>query len=316
MAKKEGKNEHSGRGLHNAALRESFVSGDFKGLLKVVKEDDELIFQIRNNYVNIYYQGGCLAKVKERSIQFDENFFISAETKKDGWNHDQCLKKKKEWLEELNKDKDYEKYVANMKEIMEKHWDWLKNRPNDSRDYSEKNVQQLLCASNKEDSDYTIIDLEFEVSKNSKYGYEKTGNGRVCRENKKPRFDIIAVRNSDKQLCVIELKCGIGALRGDAGLGDHADSFEGTIKRNPKPFVTEIKKIVQDKSDLELLSKGFSISEKAPEFMFAFVASEKETEKQEWDEMLKQMREQNCTMYKVMKLETGGNYRLGNECRL
>ena len=54
MAKKEGKNEHAGRGLHNTALRESFMSGDFKGLLKVVKDDDELIFQIRNNYVNIY----------------------------------------------------------------------------------------------------------------------------------------------------------------------------------------------------------------------------------------------------------------------
>ena len=50
--------------------------------------------------------------------------------------------------------------------------------------------------------------------------------------------------------------------------------------------------------------------------MFAFMASNKKTEKQEWDEMIKQMREQNCTMYKVMKLETEGNYRLGNECRV
>ena len=316
MAKTENKNGYSGRGLRNSKLKDSFKNGNLKGLLDIVRNDDEMIFQIRENYVNIYYKGGCLAKIRERSIQFDENFFMNAETNKEGWNREQCLKKKKEWLEKLKEDKDFEKYVVNMKEIMEKHWDWLKNRPDNSRDYSEKNVQQLLCASNKEDSDYTIIDLEFEVSEKSKYKYEKTDNGRVCRKNKKPRFDIIAVRNSDKQLCVIELKCGTGALQGDAGLKDHADSFEGTIKRNPASFVEEIKKIVEDKKYLELLSKDFSISEKDPEFMFAFVASDKEKEEQEWAEMIKQMRDQRSTMYKVMKLETDGNYRLGNECRV
>lgn len=310
--------KHLGRGLHNLALKKSFMSGgNFYGLMKIVKEDDELIFQIRNNYVNIYYQGGCLAKIKERSIQFDENFFMNEKTNKEGWTKEDCTNKKKSMLQSLKETQDYQSFIEKMKSKMKAHWDWIGKRDVNKRVYAEKDVQQKLCKNNNEETDYTIIDLEFEVGKHSGYGYSPTENDRNYRSDKKPRFDIIAVRNSDKQLCVIELKCGTGALPGEAaGLGDHADSFEGSIKRAPAPFLNEIKKIIQDKKDLELLSNDFSIKEDAPEFMFAFMASNKKTEKQEWDEMIKQMQEQKCTMYKVMKLEADGNYRLGNECRV
>ncbi len=305
-----------GRGLHNSALKDSFTKGKLKGFIDVVKKDKDLVFQIRNDYANIYYKGGNLAKIEsENSIQFDENYF-NRETDKEKREIAQktiCRNKKNKWLIELKSRRNYKAYVEQMKPLMEKYWNWL------NKELKEKDMQHSLCINNTEKDIYTVIDLEFQISTISDYCYIKPpkpyGRDRDSKK-KSPRFDIVAVRNSDKQLCVIELKCGTGALDGKSGLGDHADSFEGTIKRNPAPFVTEIKKIIQDKKDLDLLNKDFSINEKAPEFLFAFVASNKKTEKQEWDEMLKQMQGQNCTMYKVMKLENDGNYRLGNECRV
>ena len=302
--------EYLGRGLHNSALKDSFRKGKLKGFIDIVKNDKDLVFQIRNDYANIYYKGGNLAKIEsENSIQFDENYFKGEEDLKTI----ECRSKKNKLLMKLKKKRDYNAYVKQMKELMEKFWVWLK------KDLKEKDMQHSLCINNTENDTYTVIDLEFQISKISEYCYTKPSRtrGRYRDDEKKsPRFDIVAVRNSDKQLCVIELKCGTGALKGKSGLGDHADSFEGTIKRNPASFVEEIKKIVEDKKYLELLSKDFSINEKDPEFMFAFVASDKEKEEHEWAEMIKQMRDQKCTMYKVMKLETDGSYRLGNECRV
>ena len=70
--------EYKGRGLHNAKFLKSFTEGKLKGLLDLVKKDDDLVFQIRNNYVNIYYKGGNIAKIEsENSIQFNENYLLN-----------------------------------------------------------------------------------------------------------------------------------------------------------------------------------------------------------------------------------------------
>lgn len=228
--------EYKGRGLHNPKFKGSFTNGSLKDLLTIVKEDDDLVLQIRNNYVNIYYKGGNLSKIESENI-------------------------------------------------------------------------------------YTVIDLEFQISTISEYKYESPEGPKDRRRNdekKSPRFDIIAVRNNDKQLCVIELKCGTGALDGKSGLGDHADSFEGTIKRNPAPFVKEIKNIIRDKIDLGLLSKNFSINEKEPEFMFAFVTKEGDKDRNGFvrneEEQIQFLNDeivrQKCSDYKVLLLKDDGNFRL------
>lgn len=324
MAKTEDKNQYSGRGLHNSALYHSLKDedGNLKGLLEIVKNDGDLVLQIRDEYVNIYYKGGNLAKIKsENSIQFDENYFNreTDKVKREKAKITDCRNEKNELLEKLKKSRDYKTYVSEMKPLMEEYWDWLKKER--KTELKEKDMQHSLCINNTEKDTYTVIDLEFQISKISDYKYVKPirPKGRYRNDEKiSPRFDIVAVRNSDKQLCVIELKCGTGALLGKSGLGDHADSFEGTIKRNPTPFVVEIKNIIQDKIDLELLSEGFSINGKDPEFLFAFVTKDNDKDengiirsKEEQIQIMKdEIVRQKCSDYKVLFLKDDGKFRL------
>ena len=128
---------------------------------------------------------------------------------------------------------------------------------------------------------------------------------------KSPRFDIIAVRNSDRRLCVIELKNGLDALVGKSGIGDHADSFEGSIGKNPLAeltFTKEMKKVVSDKKHLELLSDEFYIDEKQPiEFIYAyaFKSEDENGKKVERDSFIREQEKASCMNYKVIYLNKG-----------
>ena len=71
-----------GRGLHstiwvNLLNRETDNNeSKLKGLIFEVKNDKDLVIQIREDYFNVYYKGGNLAKVaSENSFQFDSNYF-------------------------------------------------------------------------------------------------------------------------------------------------------------------------------------------------------------------------------------------------
>jgi hypothetical protein len=201
-----------------------------------------------------------------------------------------------------------------MKELMDDYWKWLKRVH--KRTLHEKDTQHALCISNTESTDYTIIDLEFQVStrKDCIYHYEPSSLPRhpgiyVC--EKSPRFDIIAVRNSDRRLCVIELKNGLDALVGKSGIGDHADSFEGSIGKNPLAelmFTKEMEKVVSDKKRLKLLSDDFYIDEKLPiEFIYAyaFKSEDENGKKVERDSFIREQEKASCMNYKVIYLNKG-----------
>ena len=64
--------EYKGRGIHKINFINSLKSGKLKKMLDLINKDDDLDVQIRNNYLNIYYMGGNIAKINsERSIVFD-----------------------------------------------------------------------------------------------------------------------------------------------------------------------------------------------------------------------------------------------------
>lgn len=306
-----------GRGLHLKDMDEkkknkwakAFAGrGNLKGLIDEVRNDVDLVIQIREDYFNVYYKGGNLLKVKSgNSFEFDSNYFKGYPDFVD--NDIKRKEKCKKTLEQLKNERNYHAFIESMKKIMDKYWDWLKKEAEHKRDLEEKNTQHQLCISNTENSEYTIIDLEFQISKRDEcqYHYMKpyTPAGRYVSEKKKsPRFDIIAVRNKDHQLCVIELKKGTGSLYGDSGIGDHADSFEGTIGRNPKDFVEEMKGIVEDKKELGLLDKKFYMEDDKPEFLYAyaFTTDDEKGKAEERNAFEKEQKAQKCTDYRVIYL--------------
>ena len=215
---------------------------------------------------------------------------------------------REELLKWLKRKRDYHGFIDKMKYLMDSYWVWLKREK--GRDLHEKDIQHQLCVSNTENKDYTIIDLEFQVSTRCPYRYEKPpiSCGRYVDESKSsPRFDIVAVRNKDHRLCVIELKSGTGALYGKSGIGDHADSFEGSIGRNPQVFVKEIEGLVEDKKKLHLLGDDFYMKDDNPEFIYAYVfTTEDEREKVRERQAFENERQKaNADNYRVIYLKKG-----------
>ena len=314
--KKKSLSSYLGRGLHSEKWATAFgKEGKLGGLIEMVKNDDELVLQIREDYFNVYYKGGNMLKVSsENSFQFDYNYFkceISLDTQE---QRKKRIDKRRSILESLKNTRDYKTFIDEMKRLMDKYWIWLYNEKH--RSLHEKDTQHALCISNTESTDYTIIDLEFQVStrKDCTYHYEPSSLPRhpgiyVC--EKSPRFDIIAVRNSDRRLCVIELKNGLDALVGKSGIGDHADSFEGSIGKNPLAeltFTKEMEKVVSDKKRLKLLSDDFYINEKLPiEFIcaYAFKSEDENGKKAERDSFLREQEKACCMNYKVIYLNKG-----------
>jgi len=259
--------KYLGRGIHNKKLLKSLTDGHLSKMLEVVIDDSELDVQIRNNYLNIYYNGGNIAMVKgENAVEFDKYYFYldmktipTRDIKKD-LNKIEDLNKLRNQLLDKFKEHKYEQYFDTAKRVMDS-WQAKNRKP-------EREDQHKLSLNNQYGlSDYAIIDLEYEVSSKSDFVCSHMPNGKI--KAKKPRFDIIAV-NKQGKLCIIELKKGIGALKNTSGLKEHWECYKHSIGKNTKAFKEEMQLLLKQKRDLELVDNKVIINESEPEFMFAY----------------------------------------------
>ena len=219
------------------------------------KRENDLDVQIRDNYLNIYYQGGNLLRIHPRTLFFDEFYFHRGakdlrkthliERANDGdktciarW---ESYKKQRDNMLETLKNDGMGTYSAEMKKIMN---EWESDLNTIGISHDEKNEQQQISMNNRGNTPYTVIDLEYAVSTTSAFSY----NGKL--EKKVPRFDIIAVDKTG-QLYVIELKTGLGAIDNDSGIGPHMDCFKHTIGRDENNiFVSEMAGLLKQKKEL------------------------------------------------------------------
>ena len=268
------KEAYLGRGIHNKKFVASLMNGKLKQMLIAISQDPDLDVQIRKDYLNIYYQGGNIARVKsENSIEFDEfYFYLDMKTipKKDlPQDKIKELKTQRKSLVSQFKVGNYKDYFDNAKVIMDK-WFEKKEKP-------ERLEQHKLSIENQYNkSDYTIIDLEYEVSILSDFACTHIPDKKD--KPKKPRFDIIAI-NKQGKLCVIELKKGIRALGDTSGLKEHWDCYQQSIGRNHQPFMSEMKNLLKQKQDFNLIDKQVEIKSPIPEFMFAYSYDNKTSQK-------------------------------------
>lgn len=276
MTTKIKNNKYLGRGIHNEKFYKSLTEGKLNKMIEIIRNDKDLDIQIRNNYLNIYYQGGNIARVNsENSVEFDKFYFYLDSQKKPKKNIDKneeiCknLKSERDLLLKKFKEGKYLDYFSEAKIVMNNYNDSIKKKKNERMEQ-----HSLSIANQYNKSDYTIIDLEYEVSIKSEFACEYTPDGKI--NPKKPRFDIIAV-NKSGQLCVIEFKKGKGALSGTSGLKEHWLCYENSIFKNHKPFMLEMEKLLEQKKGLNLIAKQVKITYPIPEFMFAYSYDEKNT---------------------------------------
>ena len=268
------------RKISNEKFLKNLTEGEYKEIIDFASQrENELDVQIRDNYLNIYYEGGNLLKIESYSpyLSFDEFYFhrihcgdvILRKThlkEKCKSGDKECMERWKSYREQRKKMLNLLKnsggmaaYSAKMKEIMK---EWKKDL---GISHDEKNAQQQISMNNRGATDYTVVDLEYAVSTTSNFKYNGDSKKKV------PRFDIIAVDKTG-QLYVIELKTGLKAIDGNSGISAHIDCFTYTIKRDSNnDFINEMDELLEQKQKLNLIDKNVFIDKtRKPQFIFAF----------------------------------------------
>jgi hypothetical protein len=192
------------------------TNGLLHPILERVRQDDTLMLAIRGNYINIYYRGGNILRVKEQGKDtyqsaFDDQYNKFGKTipKLPTTIKDQV--DARAWVEEF----------PDLKEIMDIYFS-NKNKP-------EREFQQLVARENNNstisnESEYFVSDIEF----------ADLGLG--------ARFDMLAIRwlashrkdGSNCRAALIEMKYGDGALGGSAGLLKHLQDIDALVSDNDK----------------------------------------------------------------------------------
>ena len=159
------------------------LCGELSYFLTEVKNNrNRLSLEVRNGYINIYYKGGNLLKVTQKSKGYSFHFDAKYCKHKDG-------NKNFELLNNLHSNDidSYKKYFHLMMQEMDA---WFDEHPKEERDY-----QHSLLVNNPE-----IIDIEYQIGR-------------------RMRLDMLLFTNG--KLMIVENKFGTGAIGGSAGISKH-----------------------------------------------------------------------------------------------
>jgi hypothetical protein len=221
------------RGLSQQFMDDLKGNGKLSPILEAVHKDKDFIFEIRDDYLNIYYRGGNITKLERQGNEYIAKFNPAyAIADKDRANIDQRIKDNK-----IKSIGDAMTWAGNMhffKGIMAHHFS---NSPSETL---EKDIQQMIVRENNilrsaESTDYFIVDFE--------YPYKTDAVD--------TRFDLIGLfwdskyRKSPKncKLAIIEVKYG------DDALSNAKNGLIAHIKKT-EAFLSDLKKVNSFKKEM------------------------------------------------------------------
>ena len=196
--------------MHDLSNEEGFLWP----ILQRVKQDHTLMLSIRQDYVNIYYRGGNILRLKEHRNNsykafFDKKYDKSGVMRVDLPGIIKSQDEARTWVNSLQE----------LKGIMDIYFS--------KHGKSEREFQQLLARENNfsrnaSESEYFVADIEFADS------------------TIRARFDILALRwlvsqrksTNNFRPALIEMKYGDGALDGNAGVIKHLQDIDALISND------------------------------------------------------------------------------------
>ena len=252
---KNGTESKETRGLSQEFMDDlSKKEGILVPILEAVKNDNNLILEIRNNYIYIYYRGGVLLKIEQKSnknnYEIEKDTILGYMKKTTKFNEVPKQEKlfnylPKKYIISTKKDaKDWADNFFAIKSIMDNK---LSKKNNLEREFQQLVVRENNILGKAKDTDYYIIDIEY------KY--------------KKMKPDLVAVRwdsanpQNNWRLSLIEMKYGYSSISGKSGLLKHildADDFLSDLERT-RIFKNEMLGIFKQKVDLGLMDFGNDI---------------------------------------------------------
>lgn len=256
---------------------DAFLNDDgiLKPILERVKKDNTLMLAIRDAYVNIYYRGGNILRIKETggyySTYFEEGYDIS---------DDKALINKINLPDGIRSKEDANSWISalpNLKELMDFNLN-LKQK-------AEREFQQLVARENNNSSisnetEYFIADIEFAESE------------------VQARFDMLAFSWSAKKrrngsncrAAFIEMKYSDASLSDDSGLIDHLRDIDMFLKnkQKSKDLFDNMAKQFKQLDDLKLIKYNHGVhetevkldrTEEKPEYIFLLANHNPRSEK-------------------------------------
>jgi hypothetical protein len=190
--------------------------GKLASLTRKVQRDDTLMLALRGNYINIYYRGGSILKLKETKnggydVEFDTDYSKEADL---ALPQPSCITTREHceiWVAAL----------PMLKEIMNSYFSGKRK--------AEREFQQLVAWENNRsiissDTEYFITDIEFADAEQN------------------ARLDMLGLKwlsnnRKDETLCrpvFIEMKYGIGAYDGEAGIAKHIADLQDILTNTVK----------------------------------------------------------------------------------
>lgn len=231
------------RGLSEIFINR-LLNGEFAQILERVLLDQTLDMEIRNSYVNIYYRGGNLMRITERTDGRYEFFFDRKYITGKFHNH------VPELVNIITNRDDIDRWVCGI-DVMKDSMDvWFGHHPKEEREYQQTVVRDNNRSSVAGGTDYFIVDMEYDNHIDA-------------------RFDLVAIKwesNATKRklhkgylpkLCVIEMKYGDGALTGKSGMKAHVEQLKRFFENDEKAdsFKKEMLHIFSQKRTLGLIPK-------------------------------------------------------------
>lgn len=204
----------------------------YQPLRELIQSDSELVFSVRKDEIHIYYLGGRILKIKKSGKRMRFAF---------DWKY----AKKAKGSDELN---EYGDIIKNLNdnpfvaELWIAHFGVLKccmkhYRENVSRNY-ERQLQQILELENRDfNGEVVVIDNE--------YGVREVHS----RSSKLCKVDLVTLYkdNGIYKICLVELKCGEGAIKGKAGINEHISDFETLINKRRADIIASVNNLLQYK---------------------------------------------------------------------
>lgn len=287
---------------------------------------NELDIQLRGGYLDIYYKGGRLLRMRGLStLDFDEGYFydprqyqLRMSDVKKLCDNDYMRKKDKSMVLKNISDSELErmrKIAVGIKKMIKKNRDEVLDKLRNSHCYEDvssvmgemKDVmnewKKSLSQSGIRNSEIGERVVQHYISLfNREYDsegdfvvldieYEISTRAQYANEkgqDKRPRIDVLAVHKGTGQLYVMELKYGMKSVNGDASAKKHYEDYLQTVGYDSKwkYFIEDAKILLSAKQEWGLIDNRVSIIDQKPIFSF-IMKCEKPSDKDEFRQHLK-----------------------------
>lgn len=209
-----------------------FSDERYQHLRELIRSDNELVFSVRKDEIHIYYLGGRILKIakshKKIRFAFDWKYAKRAKGSDELNEYGDIIKK-------LNDNPfDVDLWVANFNilKCCMRHY-----RENIFHN-DERQLQQILELENRDfNGEVVVIDNEYGVRE------VRSRSSKLC------KVDLVTLYrdNGKYKICLVELKCGEGAIEGEAGIDKHISDFETLINKRRADIIASVNNLLQYK---------------------------------------------------------------------